>query len=151
MTNYQCTITTETLLSHRICNTNLPKKFNLKINTNYKSTRNILIQSHTSLEHLDIWFQKNIQCLHFFFHKIIKKEYCLNVYVFKFKEEDEKQNLFTEMTGKFGNSWLVLCNSKVYVCLLLWKFLVLRLFRKSEISVAHFNKAQRFIIKKITE
>lgn len=42
--------------------------------------------------------------LTFFFHKIIKKEYCLNVYVFKFKEEDEKQNLFTEMTGKFGNS-----------------------------------------------
>lgn len=48
MTNYQCTINTETLLSHRICNTNLPKKVNLNINTNYKSTRNTLILSHTS-------------------------------------------------------------------------------------------------------
>lgn len=67
MKNYQCTINTETLLSHRICNTNLPKKMNEKINTIYISTRNTLIQSHTIQSILIFLISKNYTILTIFF------------------------------------------------------------------------------------
>lgn len=67
MKNYQCTINTETLLSHIICNTNLPKKMNEKINTIYISTRNTLIQSHTIQSILIFLISKNYTILTFFF------------------------------------------------------------------------------------
>lgn len=67
MKNYQCTINTETLLSHRICNTNLPKKNEWKNKHNlYKYKKHTYSVTYHS-EHLDIFDFKKLYNPYIFF------------------------------------------------------------------------------------
>lgn len=84
MKNYHCTNNTQTLLSHRIFDTNLPKKL-INLTLICKGTRNI--HSVTYLKRASLISKKISKTYIFFFsfHKIIKKEYCLTVFAFKLK------------------------------------------------------------------